>query len=86
MVDYPWEIKAVVFVCMGGGITAAKWFIALIIPDMTRETKIQLQRQEYITDKIINLYREDENDEDDDSAPLSTTANYSIRGFDDDPM
>ena len=87
MKEYDWAVRNVIFVGMCSGLFGAKWLLALMIPDMTREVDLQLQRQDFIIDKVIHLYQDDGDDDDDDVVrPLSEPANYCIRGDDDDPM
>jgi anoctamin-10/anoctamin-7 len=53
-VNSSWTARAWIFIGMSAGIILVKIIVPLVIPDVSREVEIQLERQSYIVDKIFN--------------------------------
>lgn len=83
-INYMWVERVWIFILVACGLFAIRATVAYLIPDEPEEVKIQLARQEYITDKVINNIADEEPDE-------ANNENYEIPSFlvrstDDDPM
>jgi hypothetical protein len=57
-----WVVRVWIFILLSGVLFGVKGLVAFIIPDLPEDVDIQLQRQEYLVNKLLyNL--EDDNDE-----------------------
>ena len=74
-VDYTWYNRIWIFIGMSFGIFLVKFVSAVVIPDIPEEVEIQLQRQQYILDKIIHNIP----DEEVDAKPVSLKTTYAIK-------
>jgi hypothetical protein len=83
-IDYTYTARIWIFMAMAAGLMYVKYVVAEWVPDTPREVDIQIQRQEYYINKIIN------NVPDEDDAGLVDGINaeikYTIRINDDDPL
>ena len=79
-----WVERVWMFILIATGLFCIRIFVAYLIPDLPPSVEIQLQRQDYIVDKVIN------NVEDEDDSHLAKNnfgiPNYLINLTDDDPM
>ncbi len=83
-INYTWVERVWLFILMATGLFCIRVFVAYLIPDMPPYVEVQLQRQEYIVDKVIHNVSDDDDDElgkDNFGMP-----NYLINKTDDDPM
>ncbi len=83
-INYTWSERVWIFILMSTGLFCIRLLVAFLIPDVPEEVKIQIDRQEYLNDKIINNVP----DEDDNELSKNNMVipSYLIRGTDDDPM
>jgi hypothetical protein len=83
-IDYTWPERIWIFVGMTTGVVITKLFIEISVPDVSKEVEIQLQRQDFVREKLI----EGLGDEDDSELDQIKQANtqYTIRITDDDPL
>jgi hypothetical protein len=81
---YTWVVRIWIFFSVAVLLIGTKSAVQLLTPDVPLDVDIQLQRQKYIVDKIIN------NIPDEDDASLGKNvkidAEYPIRITDDDPL
>jgi hypothetical protein len=82
--EYTWPVRIWIFIGMSTGILFVKFVIALMVPDVSTEVEIQLERQDLITKKLID----GKGDEDDSELEKisQTSVTYTIRITDDDPL
>lgn len=83
-INFTWALRVWIFILMSSGLFCIRMGVAWIIPDEPAEVIIQLQRQEYIVNKVMF----DVEDEDDTqlSKGLFSTPSYVVRITDDDPL
>jgi hypothetical protein len=83
-INYRWALRVWIFILMSAGLFSIRMTVAWLIPDEPEEVIIQLDRQKYITDKVLN----DVEDEDDSglSKGLFISPNYLVKITDEDPM
>lgn len=82
--DQTWVVRVWIFILLSGALFSIKGLIAFIIPDVPEDVAIQLERQDYIVNKLLfNL-------EDEDDGELckgnSIVANYVVVEKDLDPL
>lgn len=83
-INYTWSERVWLFILMATGLLCVRLVVAFLIPDVPEEVTIQLDRQEYIVDKVIdNVADEDDQDL---SKNNFVIPSYLVRGTDDDPM
>jgi threonine/homoserine/homoserine lactone efflux protein len=82
--NYSWVDRVWIFILIACGLFSIRYFVAWLIPDEPEEVKIQLKRQEYITDKVIHNIA-DEEPEELHNANFETPS-YIVLKTDDDPM
>jgi hypothetical protein len=82
-IDYTWPGRIWVFMGMVVAILGTKMYAAMVIPDVPQEVEIQLQRQDFIVDKVMHNV----GDEIEDDLPKNFLSPvYTIRINDDDPL
>ena len=82
-VNYPWHTRNFIFLGMVVSVAILRALIVYLIPDIPRDVRIQLQRQNYILSKV--LY--DAQDEvESDYLTEALKAEYVVRVIDDDPL
>jgi hypothetical protein len=83
--NYTWPSRIWIFMAMTSSILFVKYIVAVIVPDVSREVEIQLERQDFIVGKVIQNI----GDDDDDDLLIGAKAisqKYTIRITDDDPL
>jgi len=81
---YTWVVRIWIFFSVAVLLMGTKFVVQMITPDVPLDVDVQLQRQEYIVNKIMNNIP----DEDDDALGknVSIAQDYPIRITDDDPL
>jgi hypothetical protein len=84
MINVQWPLRLWTFLIISLGLFLLKILFAALIPDVPPKIEIQIQRQEYITEKL--LYNPDEDSEIFDISSHRVKCRYSIVNSDNDPM
>ena len=64
LINYTWNIRIWIFILISFGFLMLRWSIQYIIPDQPEYVEIQIQRQEYVSSKVIDNIKEDDDDGD----------------------
>lgn len=81
---YTWVVRVWLFFSISLLLLGAKTVVQMLTPDMPLDVDIQLQRQKYIVDKVINNIPDDNDDAL--GKNVSIEQDYPIRITDDDPL
>jgi hypothetical protein len=79
-----WVSRIWIFILMSSGLVFIKYLISELIPDVTNEVEIQLERQKYYIGKV--LYNLPDENNDDLTKITKTNIKFQIRINDDDPL
>ena len=60
LINYTWNIRIWIFILISFGFLMLRWIIQYIIPDQPEYVDIQIQRQEYVSSKVIDNIKDDD--------------------------
>lgn len=86
LVNYTWPMRVWIFILMSAGIFALRLFVAFLIPDIPDWVTIQMDRQEYITSKIIDNVEDSDDEGGFTSKSTFEVPDYLVAKTDYDPM
>ncbi len=83
--NYTWAERIWVFIAFSFSVLFIKFVVSVLVPDVARDTEIQLERQDFIVSKVIRSIG-DEGDDEAAKKNFKPNLEYSIRITDDDPL
>ena len=82
--QYTGTTRVWIFICMIILLISLKEAIAFFVPDVPGEVEVQLKRNDFIVDKVINNVGDDEGWDIDKAARVEI--NFTVKMMDDDPL